>query len=695
MDKKRIPLNLVRNIGIIAHIDAGKTTTTESILYYTGRTHKIGEVHEGDTVMDWMDQERERGITITSAATTAYWTFLNKLHRINIIDTPGHVDFTVEVERSLRVLDGAVVLFDGKMGVEPQSETVWRQADKYQVPRICFINKINQTGGDYEKSYESIRERLTSKATMIQFPIGIGLEFSGTIDIVKQKAYVYTDADHLIYEEREIPEEYKARVNILRNLLIERIVEADDKVMEAYLEGKEPDESIIDDLIRKATIQGIIVPVLGGDGRKVDVKLLLDAIVKYLPSPLDRNGGKVIGHDPDSIDDAQVVRSMSDTEPLTALAFKLMTDPNVGKLVFFRVYSGVLKSGSYIYNPRTRQKERVSRILMMHANHREEVEEVRTGEIAALVRVKDLKTGDTLCDPEQLIRLESIKFAEPVVSVAVEPKTKADQEKMGLALQKLGDEDPTFRVTVNQETGQTVLSGMGELHIEIMVDRMKREFKVDANIGKPQVAFRESISMTVESEGKYIKQSGGRGQYGHCWLRLEPMERGKGYEFVNETKGGSIPREYIPEIEKGVKKSLDSGVTLGFPVVDVRVVVYDGSYHEVDSNGAAFQAAGSIAFREGMKRAAPIILEPIMKVEVVTPEEYMGDVTGMLASKRGVVLGMDMRGQARVVKAEVPLANMFGFTTELRSMSSGRASSSMEFSKYEVVPANLVADLNK
>lgn len=694
MDKNKIPLDLVRNIGIIAHIDAGKTTTTESILYYTGKTHKIGEVHEGDTVMDWMEQERERGITITSAATTAYWIFNNKNHRINIIDTPGHVDFTVEVERSLRVLDGAVVLFDGKMGVEPQSETVWRQADKYEVPRICFINKINQTGGNYEKSFESIKERLTQKATMIQYPIGIGLEFSGTIDIVKQKAYVYSDAEHLIYDEVEIPEEYKQRTHLLRSLLIERIVEADDTVLEQYLEGKEPSESIIEELIRKATIKGLIIPVLGGDGRKVDVKLILDAVVKYLPSPLDRNEGKVLGHDPYD-DEKEIVRSMSDKEPLTALAFKLMTDPNVGRLIFFRVYSGVLKSGSYIYNPRSRQKERVSRILMMHANHREEVDEVRTGEIAALVGAKDLKTGDTICDPDHEIRLETIKFAEPVVSVAVEPKTKADQEKMGVALSKLQDEDPTFRVKVDQETGQTVLSGMGELHIEIMVDRMKREFKVDANIGKPQVAYRESISQEIESEGKYIKQSGGKGQYGHCWLRLTPMERGKGYEFVNEVKGGAIPREYIPEIEKGVKKSLDSGVTMGFPVVDIKVAVYDGSYHEVDSSGAAFQAAGSLAFKEGMKKASPIILEPIMKVEVTTPVEYMGDVTGMLASKRGMVLGMDERGGARVIKAEVPLSNMFGFTTELRSMSSGRASSSMEFSKYEIVPAGLVADLNK
>ena len=694
MDKKRIPLQFVRNIGIIAHIDAGKTTTTETILYYTGKTHKIGEVHEGDTVMDWMEQERERGITITSAATTAYWDYANKSHRINIIDTPGHVDFTVEVERSLRVLDGAVVLFDGKEGVEPQSETVWRQADKYGVPRICFVNKINQTGGDFEKSFESIRTRLTPRATMIQYPIGIGLEFAGTIDLIHQKAYVYTDAEHLIYEEREVPEEYKDKVKVLRNLLIERIVEADENVMIDYLEGKEPAENSLDELVRRATLQGLITPVLGGDGRKVDVKLLLDAIAKYLPSPLDRNEGKVIGHDVDDVEQ-QVIRKMDDSEPMSALAFKLMGDKDAGTLIFFRVYSGILRTGSYILNTRTGNKERVSRVLLMHANRREEVDEVRTGEIAVLVGVKNIKTGDTLCDPDKPIQLESIKFAEPVVSVAVEPKTKADQEKMSIALQKLGEEDPTFRISVNQETGQTVLSGMGELHIDIMVDRMKREFKVDANIGKPQVAFRETIGSTFESEGKYIKQSGGRGQYGHCWLRLEPQERGKGYEFVNDTKGGSIPKEYIPEIEKGVKKSLETGTLLGFPVVDIRVVCYDGSYHEVDSNGSAFQAAGSLAIREGLKHATPQILEPIMKVEVTSPEEYVGDVTGMLSSKRGLVLGMDMRGMARVIRAEVPLSNMFGFTTELRSMTSGRGSSSMEFEKYEIVPAGLVENINK
>jgi elongation factor G len=674
-------LEKIRNFGTIAHIDAGKTTVSEGILYITGRKHKIGLVHEGAATMDWMEQERERGITITSAATTCYW----KEHKINLIDTPGHIDFTVEVQRSLRVLDGAVVIFDGKMGVEPQSETVWRQADKFNVPRMCFINKINQTGGDFYKSLSSIRERLGRNASPIQLPIGFEKDINGVVDLVKMKSYTYKEYSDKHLVEGEIPENMKEKAEQYRAELIERAVESDEKLMEKYLGGEQLTEQEIKFAIRKSVIAGKLFPVLGGDGRGVVVETLLDAIVDYLPSPLDR--GETKGLNPDS--EAEITRKPSDDEPFAALAFKIATDPFVGKLCFFRVYSGVLNPGSYVLNTKTGERERIGRIVRMHANEREDISEVRAGDIAAAVGLKNTFTGHTLCDENHPITLESIKFPEPVISLAIEPKTKQDQEKMGIALSKLSEEDPTFRVHTEEDTAQTIIEGMGELHLDIIVDRMKREFKVEANVGKPQVAYKETIKKSAEAEGKYIRQTGGRGQYGHCWIKVEPNEKGKGVEFIEEIKGGVIPREYIPAIGKGVKESADRGVIAGYPMMDIKATVYDGSFHEVDSSEIAFKMAGSLAFQEAVRKASPVILEPMMKVEVVTPEQFMGDIIGNLNSKRGQINEMRDVQNTKVIDAHVPLAEMFGYATELRSMSQGRASSNMEFYNYSEVPNNV------
>jgi len=680
-------LEKTRNIGIIAHIDAGKTTTTERILFYTGKKHKIGEVHEGAAEMDWMEQERERGITITSAATTCFWRDC----RINIIDTPGHVDFTAEVERSLRVLDGGVTVFDGVAGVESQSETVWHQADKYKVPRICFINKLDRTGADFYADVDSIHKRLTKKAYPIQLPIGAEDKFVGIIDLFLMKAFVYKDDLGKEIEETEIPEDMKEKAQSFRSDLLEAIAENDEVIMGKYLEGEDVTLEEWKAALRKSVISGEFFPVMCGSSLKnKGVQKLLDAVCDFLPSPLDIPS--VIGHD-ERDEEKQIERKASDEEPFSALAFKVAIDPFVGKLIFFRVYSGTLKAGSYIFNTSTGKKERIGRILRMHANHREEVDEVFSGEIAAAVGLKDTVTGNTICDPENPIVLESITFPDPVISVAIEPKTKADQEKMGIALARLAEEDPTFTVKGDEETGQTVISGMGELHLDIIVDRMKREFKVEANIGNPQVAYRETIRKVAESEGKYIRQSGGRGQYGHCWLRLEPQEEGAGHEFLNEIKGGVIPNEYIPAIQKGVKEALDSGVLAGYPVVDVKAAVYDGSYHDVDSSEIAFKIAAVQAFKAAARIANPVLLEPIMKVEAVTPEEFMGDVIGDLNSKRAKILEMVDRGNMKVVIAEVPLSEMFGYATSLRSMSQGRASYSMEFLNYQEVPKNVAAQI--
>ena len=678
-------LERTRNIGIIAHIDAGKTTVTEGVLYRTGRVHKIGEVHQGEATMDWMEQERERGITITSAATTCFWNE----HRINIIDTPGHIDFTVEVERSLRVLDGAVTVFDGKMGVEPQSETVWRQADKYGVPRICFINKINQTGGDFYKSLESIHARLSKRAYAIHLPIGFEQAINGIVDLVEMKAYTYKDYTDKTLTEIDIPEDMKEKAQRYRSHLVEAAVEADDAMMEKYLEGNELTIDELKMLIRKSVLSGEFYAVSGGDGRGVIVEKLLDAVVDYLPSPLDVP--PVTGTDPKSGD--AIERKASDEEPFSALAFKIATVPFVGKLAFFRVYSGTIKSGSYILNSSTGEKERVGRILRMHANTREEVQEVFAGEIAAAVGLKGTTTGHTLSEQAKPIILESITFPEPVIQIAIEPKTKADQEKMSLALQRLAEEDPTFRVSTNHETNQTLIAGMGELHLDIIVDRMKREFKVEANVGRPQVAYRETIRKKVEVEGKFVRQSGGRGQYGHVWLELNPQEPGEGFVFENGIVGGVVPREYIKPVEEGVKEAMNNGVLAGYPVVDVKVKLYDGSYHDVDSSEMAFKIAGSMALQEGVRKGDPVMLEPVMKVEVTTPEEFMGDVIGDLNSKRGRVQEMTDRGQAKVVSAFVPLAEMFGYTTTLRSMTQGRAANSMEFDHYAEVPPNVAQEI--
>ena len=685
-----VPLQNFRNIGIIAHIDAGKTTTTEGILYRTGLTHKIGVVKgDGDgATTDWMAQEKERGITITSAAVTCFW----KDHKINIIDTPGHIDFTAEVERSLRVLDGAVTVFDGKMGVEAQSETVWRQANKYGVPRICFVNKINQTGGDFWKSLESIHNRLSKQAFPIHLPIGFEKTINGVVDLVDMKAYTYDDyTDHEL-KVGEIPADMLEKAKNARALLVENAVEADDELMMKFLDQGE--EAItIDELksaLRKRVLAGDFYLVTGGDGRGVIVEKLLDLMVDFLPSPLDVD--EIWGKNPKTGD--EVGRKPDEKEPMSALAFKIATDPFVGKLIFIRVYSGVLSSGSYVLNTTTGDKERIGRIVRMHADKREEIDKIGAGDIAAVVGLKNTGTGNTLTDPAHPIALESIEFPEPPVSIAVEPKSKADQEKMALALQRLAEEDPTFRIHTDEETGQTIMSGMGELHLDILIDRMKREFKVEANIGEPQVAFRESIKGRAEVQGKHAKQSGGRGQYGDVWVRFEPNEAGKGFEFIDEIKGGVVPQEYRPAVMKGIKETLEGGVIAGYPVVDVKATLYDGSYHDVDSSELAFSLAGSLAAREGIKQATPILLEPVMKVEVTTPEEFMGDIIGDLNSRRGRIDAMeDLMGGAKLVKAFVPLANMFGYTSDIRSMSQGRAASTMELAQYEEVPPNVAQEI--
>lgn len=679
-------ISKLRNIGIIAHIDGGKTTTTERILFYTGITHKIGEVHEGEATMDWMEQERERGITITSAATTCFW----KEHQVNIIDTPGHVDFTVEVERSLRVLDGAVVIFDGKEGVEPQSETVWRQADKYHVPRMCFVNKIDKEGADFNFVMKSIWNRLTPNAVAIQMPIGERSEFSGVVDLIKMKAYTFEGNMGEKIVESEIPAELLEKAKEMREKMVEKISETNDTLTEKYLNGEEISIEELKATLRKAVIDVKIVPVLIGTAlRNKGVQLILDAVVEYLPSPIDIPPVK--GTSPK--DGAEIERRADNNEPFSALAFKIATDPFVGQLTFFRVYSGTLKAGSYVINSTKGEKERIGRILQMHANHREEIQEISAGGIGALVGLKNTTTGDTLCDEQNQIILENITFPEPVIDIAVEPKTKADQEKMGMALRKLAGEDPTLRLRTDEESGQTIISGMGELHLDIIVDRMKREFNVEANIGQPQVAYRETIKTGAQAEGKYIRQSGGRGQYGHCWLKVEPQEPGKGYEFIDEIKGGVIPQEYIKPVNAGVKEALENGVLAGYPMVDVKVTLYDGSFHEVDSSEAAFKIAGSMAVQEALKRANPVILEPIMKVVVTTPEQFMGDVVGDINSRRGMIKEINDRGEgnARVkeIESEVPLANMFGYATQMRSMTQGRASYYMEFSRYSEVPKNV------
>lgn len=677
-------LEKTRNIGIMAHIDAGKTTTTERILFYTGKKHKIGEVHEGEAEMDWMDQEKERGITITSAATTCFW----KDHRINIIDTPGHVDFTVEVERSLRVLDGAVAVFDASQGVEPQSETVWHQAEKYNVPRICYANKMKKLGADFYMTLDSIKERLTDKAVAIQLPIGMDSQFSGIIDLLAEKAYLFEGARGENVVETPLPEDMQEKVKKYRALMIEKISETDETLINKYLNGEEITSEELSRALRKAVIKCEIFPVMCGDALdNKGVQLMLDAVVAYLPSPLDVPA--INGFNPNN-ETEKMVRHADDNEPFSALAFKIATDPYVGTLTFFRVYSGNLKAGSYLYNSSTGKKERLGRILRMHANHREDVEEVYSGEIAAAVGLKETTTGDTLCDENKPIVLEKIVFPEPVIEIAIEPKTKADQEKMGMALQKLAQEDPTFKVHTDEETLETIIAGMGELHLDVLVERMRREFKVDCSVGAPQVAYRETIKMTAEGEGKYIKQSGGRGQYGHCWLRIAPLEKGAGFQFIDEIKGGVIPREYISPIEKGVKEAMSNGVVAGYAMVDISVAVFDGSYHEVDSSEAAFKMAAILGFKEAAKKAKPILLEPIMKIEVTTPEEYMGEVIGDLNSKRAVIKEMKDRAKTKVIDGEVPLSSMFGYATSIRSLSQGRASFSMEFSHYQEAPQMVV-----
>ena len=704
------PIEKVRNIGIIAHIDAGKTTTSERILFYTGMIHKIGEVHEGETTTDWMEQERERGITICSAAITAFWspTYMPKgdksyVHQFNIIDTPGHIDFTVEVKRSLRVLDGAVVVFDGVAGVEPQSETNWRYADEGKVPRICFINKLDRMGGNFEHSFGTILDRLTKNAVRMQIPIGEEENHEGVVDLLKMKGYLFEGEMGNVVKEIEVPENLKAAATKYRAELVEKVVAEDDALMSDYLEGKEISIPDIKRTLRKATIANRIVPVFCGSALKnKGVQLVLDGVVDYLPSPMDIPPVK--GFDPNT--NEELVRHADDSEPFTALAFKLQADPFVGQLTFFRIYSGTIEAGSYVYNATNNTKERVGRILRMHANDREEVKKVFAGEIAAMVGLKSTRTSDTLCDDTHPIILERIVFPEPVVSMRIEPKTKADQEKMGLAMKRLSDEDPTFRIKTDEETNETIISGMGELHLDIIVDRMKREFGVEANVGKPQVAYRETITKRAEAEEKYIRQSGGRGQYGHAALTVKPLEaleegakvsknikREKGYEFINSIKGGVIPVEFIPAVEKGIKEGLTRGVVAGFPMVDVSVELTFGSSHDVDSSEMAFKLAGSMAVQEACRRAGPVILEPMMKVEVVTPEKFMGDVTGNLSSKRGQIEGMEDRGQNKAIKAKVPLSEMFGYVTALRSMTEGRASYTMEFSEYSIVPKNLEAQI--
>lgn len=684
MAEKTYELGNIRNIGIIAHIDAGKTTTTEGILFRTGLKHKIGAVHEGETTTDWMEQERERGITITSAAVTCFW----KGNKINIIDTPGHIDFTAEVERSLRVLDGAVVVFDGKMGVESQSETVWRQADKYKVPRICFINKINQTGGDFYKSLDSIHNRLSKRAFALHLPIGFEQGVNGVVDLISMKAFTYSEFTDKNLVEGEIPEDMIDQAKKYRSLLIENAVAEDEEMIEKYFEvGEEGlSEDEIKHAIRTAILSGNFYAVTGGDGRGVVVEKVLDMVTDFLPSPLDR--GSVWGKHPKT--DDEIERKPDESQPFSSLAFKIATDPFMGKLCFIRVYSGKLQAGSYIYNSSTGNKERIGRLVRMHADKREDVDVVEAGDIAAIVGIKGTTTGNTLCDQSNPITLESIDFPEPPVSIAIEPKTKADQEKMALALQRLAEEDPTFRIQSNEETGQTIISGMGELHLEIIVDRMKREFSVEASVGQPQVAYRETIKSMTEIEGKFIKQSGGRGQYGHVWLKLEPLEAGQGFEFIDAIKGGVVPKEYITPVKNGVEEAMANGVMAGYPVVDLKCTLYDGSYHEVDSSEIAFKVAGSKALQDGVRKANPVILEPVMKVVVVTPESFMGDVIGDLNSKRGRIESMeDLQSGVKEITAFVPLGEMFGYTTNLRSMTQGRASSSMELEHYGEVPPNV------
>ncbi|GMK48568.1 MULTISPECIES: elongation factor G [Paenibacillus] len=682
---REFSLNNTRNIGIMAHIDAGKTTTTERILFYTGRTHKIGEVHEGAATMDWMEQEQERGITITSAATTAQW----KGNRINIIDTPGHVDFTVEVERSLRVLDGAVGVFSAKEGVEPQSETVWRQADRYGVPRIAYINKMDIIGADFLNVVKDMRERLQANAVAIQLPIGAESDFLGVVDIIERVAYKYKDDLGRDPEQVEIPAELADQVEELRTELIEKVAELDEELTMKYLEGEEITIPEIKAALRKGVCEVKIFPVIAGSSyRNKGVQMMLDAVVDYLPSPLDVPAIKGTLEDGE-----ESVRHSSDEEPFAALAFKIMTDPYVGKLTFFRVYSGILKSGSYVLNATKNKRERIGRILQMHANSRQEISEVYSGDIAAAVGLKDTITGDTLCDEKNPIILESMNFPEPVISVAIEPKTKADQDKLGIAISKLAEEDPTFRAHTDEETNQTIISGMGELHLEILVDRMLREFKVETNVGKPQVAYRETFRTAAKVEGKFVRQSGGKGQYGHCWVEFTPQEPGQGFVFENKVVGGSIPREFIAPIQAGIEESMKNGVLAGFPLVDVKATVFDGSYHDVDSSEMAFKIAGSMALKAAKEKCNPVLLEPIMKVEVTVPEEYMGDVMGMLNSRRGRIEGMDTRAGAQIIRAKVPLAEMFGYSTTLRSGTQGRGVFSMELSHYEEVPRSISEEI--
>lgn len=689
---RQYPIEKTRNIGIIAHIDAGKTTVSERVLFYTGISHKIGEVHEGTTVMDWMEQERERGITITAAATTAFWVPTyhkgdkNFEHRINLIDTPGHIDFTVEVKRSLRVLDGAVVVFDGVAGVEPQSETNWHYADEYHVPRVCFINKLDRMGASFERSLASIKERLTKYAMPVQLPIGIESTFRGLIDLLELKAFEFQGEHGELIVEIPIPEDMKSEADTYRHDLVEAIADSDDSLMEKYLAGREIKLEELRRGLRKATIENKIVPVFCGSALKnTGVQFVLDAVVDYLPSPLDLPPVKGI----DSKTGGEITRKPSDDEPFTALAFKIATDPYVGTLTYFRNYGGVLRRGSYILNASKGDQERIGRVVRMHANQREEVEEVYAGEIAAIVGLKNTSTGDTLCSPDAPIILEKIIFPEPVIGIRIEPKTKADQEKMGIALHRLTEEDPTFRVAGDPDTGETIISGMGELHLEIIVDRMKREFSVEANVGRPQVAYKETITAEAEAEGKYIRQSGGRGQYGHVWLTVKPLERGKGFGFVNKIRGGTIPNEFIPAVEKGVREAKDKGVVAHYPMIDVEATLYDGSFHEVDSSEAAFKIAGSMAFQEAARRAKPVILEPIMNVQVIVPPDFLGEVTGDLNSRRGKIETIDDRLNIKVIDAKVPLSEMFGYATIIRSLTQGRASFTMEFDRYEITPQNV------
>ena len=682
---RQFPLERTRNIGISAHIDAGKTTTTERILFYTGVLHRMGEVHDGAATMDWMDQERERGITITSAATTCFWDN----HRVNIIDTPGHVDFTAEVERSLRVLDGAIALFCAVGGVEPQSETVWRQMDKYGVPRIAFVNKMDRVGADFLNVVQMMKDRLGANAVPIQLPVGEGDMFSGIIDLVTMKAKMYKESSLGVeWEEIDIPHDMMGRAQAYRTKMLEAVSDEDDSLLEKYLEGREITPEEIRVVLRRSCLKVNIIPVLCGSSFKnKGVQMLLDSVVNYLPSPLDLNDGTLVGHHMNMTDKIQ--RKVADKEKFTALAFKIMSDPFVGKLTYFRIYSGTLKSGSYVYNSVTEKKERLSRILRMHANTREDVEEAYTGDIVAAVGLKHTRTGDTLCSEDDPVVLEKMTFPDPVIHVAIEPKTKADQDKLGEAMARLSEEDPTLRISTNEETGQNIISGMGELHLEIVIDRMRREFKVEANIGKPQVAYKETIRKKVQAEGKFIRQSGGRGQFGHVWIEIEPNETGKGFAFENDIVGGTIPREYIKPVEQGIVESMRNGVLAGYPVVDIKVRLFDGSFHEVDSSEMAFKIAGSIAFKEGARKADPVILEPVMGVEVVTPEEYMGDVMGDLNSRRGKITGMAPRKDAQVIRAMVPLSEMFGYSTVLRSMTQGRAIYTMEISHYDVTPRSI------